>query len=124
MSITVYTFEGPRDNPYTGEYTTQDYQEADRYASVNGYRLIANEYEWADSEMIEDYTGEAEEEALHAALAASSLWTLADDGTLDTVLECNTCQMYERFSDRASAAQWVENDEECLFCYDLAVERA
>lgn len=59
-TITVYSFEGPRDNPYTGERRTQDYQEAEAYAAIHHYRVIAHEYEWADSYPMVDYTGDDE----------------------------------------------------------------
>lgn len=54
MSITVYSFED-RDGP-SGSYTTQDYREAKEFARKNNLRVIANEYEWVDSEMVDDFT--------------------------------------------------------------------
>lgn len=49
-------------------------------------------------------------------LPASDRWSLADDGTLDTVLACNVCQYWVRFSDRSAAALFIEDDEDCPIC--------
>lgn len=57
-TLTVYAFEGPKENLYTGEYTTMNYKEAEEHAAKYGYRIIAHEYEWADSYEVADYTGE------------------------------------------------------------------
>jgi hypothetical protein len=59
--LRVYTFEVPSDSGRDLDYPdselwTLDYQEADAYAQKKGYLLIANEYEWQDSELLEDYT--------------------------------------------------------------------
>jgi hypothetical protein len=54
MNITVYTFETENDEVAT-DYETQSLEEAHVFAKENGYSLIANEYELADSELIEDY---------------------------------------------------------------------
>jgi magnesium-transporting ATPase (P-type) len=54
--IEVYTFEDADGNPAT-DWHTQDYSEAHDHAAAHGYRLIANTYRWADSELIEDFTG-------------------------------------------------------------------
>ena len=37
------------------------------------------------------------------------MFTLIDDGTLDTVVECGDCGQTERF-DSASLLEWVEED--------------
>lgn len=57
--ITVYTFEDENGSPDT--YTTQDYQEARERAQRYHMRLISNTYEWADSELIADYSSSSEE---------------------------------------------------------------
>ena len=60
---TVYTFEaGPGvEMAYPdAELWTRDYQEARKYAQEHGYRVIANEYEFEDSELIDDFTPQIE----------------------------------------------------------------
>jgi hypothetical protein len=57
MTIEVYSFERAEGEPF-GSFTTQDITEAQEYARTNGLRIIANVYEWSDSELIEDYTTE------------------------------------------------------------------
>lgn len=54
MTITLYTFKSASGEEHS--YSTQDATEADVYARRSGTRLYANEYEWANAEMIEDYT--------------------------------------------------------------------
>lgn len=54
-TVTVYTFEDA-DGQSADDYSTQDYQEAHAYAQKNQYMLIGNEYEWSDSELVEDFT--------------------------------------------------------------------
>jgi hypothetical protein len=61
-SIEVYTFED-KDGAEQG-YVTQDIEEARRYARRYQLRLIANEYEWSDSELVEDHTGADNEDNL------------------------------------------------------------
>jgi hypothetical protein len=61
--MTVYTFEaGPGvELQYPdAELWTRDHEEARRYAQERGYQLIANEYVFNDSELLEDYTPEVE----------------------------------------------------------------
>ncbi len=53
MTITVYTFRDANDSEWA--FHTQDYQAAKAYAQANGLLVIANEYEWADSEPVDDY---------------------------------------------------------------------
>lgn len=53
-TITLYTFEDAAGAP--DSYSTQDYAEARDRAKRYSLRLIANDYEWADSELLEDYT--------------------------------------------------------------------
>jgi hypothetical protein len=56
---TVYTFEvadGQTLQYPDGELWTRNYQEADSHARKMGYMLIANNYEWEDTELVEDYT--------------------------------------------------------------------
>lgn len=68
MTITVYTFEDAAGNEY-GCWHTQDYEQAKAYARLGRLRIIANAFEWSDSEMLDDFTRaedkeeEAEEEA-------------------------------------------------------------
>jgi hypothetical protein len=53
-SIDVYAFEG-EDGESATEWTTFDLAEAREYAQANGYALIAREYEYSDSSLVEDY---------------------------------------------------------------------
>lgn len=55
MTLTVYSFEDA-DGCESG-YTTQDYADAKRYAAEYRLRVIANEFEWAESEVVDDFTG-------------------------------------------------------------------
>ena len=60
---TVYTFEAspgvtmayPDD-----ELWTRDYAEARAYAQEKGYKVIGNDYEFEDSELVDDFTPAAE----------------------------------------------------------------
>lgn len=60
LQVTVYTVEakeGSAQTPYPeSEFHTQDYEEAQAYAQERKLRVIGNEYEWADSELLDDYT--------------------------------------------------------------------
>ena len=61
LTVTVYTFELRNEDgtyePDLAQWYTQDFQEADDYARTNQLRIIASEYEWADSELVgNDYT--------------------------------------------------------------------
>lgn len=56
MTIEVYSFQDA-DGDAATDWTTQNVTEAKDYARTHGYRLIANIYEWVDSEMVEDHTG-------------------------------------------------------------------
>lgn len=54
MSVTVYTFEdadGTEDS-----YTTTNAHEAQARGATYGLRVIAHQYEWADSEVAWDFT--------------------------------------------------------------------
>lgn len=53
-SIEVYAFEDADGNP--DEFTTMDAREAKSYAIANNRKWIARQYEYADSELVEDYT--------------------------------------------------------------------
>jgi hypothetical protein len=55
-SVAVYTFEDANGHE-PGSYTTMNYDEACGYAERCGLRVIENVFEWADSEMVRDYTG-------------------------------------------------------------------
>jgi hypothetical protein len=52
-TISLYTFYDETDTEDT--YSTQNYAEADDYARRYARALVAQEYEWADSELIKDY---------------------------------------------------------------------
>lgn len=67
MTITVYTFHKGGDE--YGSFTTQDYREAQEYARRNRCVIIANEFEWADSERLDrdDYQTRADQRAERAA---------------------------------------------------------
>lgn len=52
--IIVYAFESEGDKP-ASDYRTQSIDEARSVAKSNGWSIVANEYEWADSELVEDY---------------------------------------------------------------------
>lgn len=52
--ITVYAFETEGDR-LAVDWTTMDVNEARLFARKHGYSLIARTYEYADSELIEDY---------------------------------------------------------------------
>lgn len=56
----VFTFELPNKGtmPYPdAELWTRNYVEARSFAEKRGYLLIENTYEWADSELVQDYSG-------------------------------------------------------------------
>jgi hypothetical protein len=53
MTISVYTFV--RDGHEFGSFSTQDYTEAKQYAAENRCLVIANEFEWAGSEPLDDF---------------------------------------------------------------------
>jgi hypothetical protein len=59
MDIEVYTFEDA-DGAEQG-YTTNDIAEAKRFARHHRLRLIANTFEWTDSELLEDNTPNTED---------------------------------------------------------------
>jgi len=61
MSVEIYTFEDADGNSFT-DWETQDMGEARAFAQEHQLRLIANTYEWSDSEMIEDYTETEDDE--------------------------------------------------------------
>lgn len=53
--ITLYTFEDA--NGTEDDYSTLNWADAHEYALTYSRRIIGNEYEWQDSEVIEDHTG-------------------------------------------------------------------
>ncbi len=57
-TITVYSFESKDGTEDT--FTTVDVHEARERARRYRMKLIANEYEWTDSEVIEDFTASTE----------------------------------------------------------------
>ena len=65
LEVTVYTVEARKrdETPYpASDFATQDYEAAKRYAQQERLIVIANSYEWADSEPLEDYTGSEEDD--------------------------------------------------------------
>lgn len=54
MDVTLYTFEDSEGGEDT--YSTFRASEAEDYAKKYHMRIIANEYEWSDSEVVADYT--------------------------------------------------------------------
>ena len=92
---TVYTFEVPEGRIMRypdAELWTRDYNEADAYAREMGYMLIANEYEFEDSGLVEDYTPKIR--CAHCDdlidLEDAGLW-IASDGNLDPADERRVC---------------------------------
>lgn len=64
LEVTVYTVEARKrdETPYPAcDFYTFDYEEAKVYAQRERLIVIANEYEWADSEPLDDYTGGGED---------------------------------------------------------------
>lgn len=61
MSIEVYTFEDETGESVT-DWTTSDIEEARRFARANFCRIIARIFEYRDSELVEDYSEQDEEE--------------------------------------------------------------
>lgn len=57
MTITVYSFEDA--DGEVGSFTTLDAVKARDRALQHHLRVIANDYEWSDSEVVWDYTGSA-----------------------------------------------------------------
>ena len=60
MTITVYTFEDKNGHEY-GTWHTQIAHDARQYAAKYQLRVIANEYEFADSEPVEGWDFTADE---------------------------------------------------------------
>lgn len=58
MSITVYTFEGETYD----DYSTQDPEEARERGQRYGMKVIANEYEFSDSEVAWDFSPTPDED--------------------------------------------------------------
>lgn len=54
MTLEMYTFEDA--DGHTVEFTTRDIEEAKRYARENKLKLIAQIFEWSESELVEDNT--------------------------------------------------------------------
>ena len=55
MALTLYSFEDADGNEY-GTWTTQNYDEAKKYAARYRLRIIGNEYEWSEAVPLDDYT--------------------------------------------------------------------
>lgn len=53
-SITIYTFENS-EGEESGCLTTQDYDEAKRYAQTNSLLVVSNEYVWDEAIPLDDY---------------------------------------------------------------------
>ncbi len=54
MNIEVYSFEGADGTP--DGYMTQDIEKARAHAREHNLKLIANTFEFVDSELVEDHT--------------------------------------------------------------------
>lgn len=54
MTITVYTFEDANGNE-VGSYSTQSSADASDHARQHGYNVKANEYEFADSYLVDEW---------------------------------------------------------------------
>lgn len=54
--LTLYTLEDADGNE-VGTFSTQDPYEASVYAREYRLKMIANEYEFSDSDVVEDHTG-------------------------------------------------------------------
>lgn len=59
MTITVYSFE--KGGYEYGSFTTQDYREAKEYAQANRCKIIGNEFEWSESEPLDDFQTRADQ---------------------------------------------------------------
>lgn len=66
MTIDVYTFEGQGDE--TTDESTQSWAEAVELARSRLLAIIANTYEWTDSELVADYRPSLSDQELDAAL--------------------------------------------------------
>lgn len=55
MTITLYTFE-TAEGHVDDAYWTQNYIKAKEYARKSRRKLIANDYEWADARLVEDFS--------------------------------------------------------------------
>ncbi len=73
-------------------------------------RAREEEYPVLDDEDFSALEAEEREEQLQTALIGSG-WSLADEGTMDTVLECDECGYRERFIDRESALAFLYDRE-------------
>lgn len=59
MNITIYTVEGANgDEEAAGFWWPHEVNDAREYARKYRLRLIANEYEFSDSSLIEDHTNQ------------------------------------------------------------------
>jgi hypothetical protein len=67
-TITVYTFE---DSAGEDTFTTQNPTEAKDRGQRYGMRVIANEYEYSDSEVVWDFTEDDSEDTLGPAVRAA-----------------------------------------------------
>lgn len=78
MSIEEYTFEDK--DGRESLFTTQDADEARKYAAEHKLKWIANVYVFADSELVYDYT--EPEEPTEPAPGDSDAWYCEDCGEL------------------------------------------
>ena len=62
--IEVYTFEDGEDEP-VGDCSIYVYSEAKAYARKHGLAVIANTYEWTDSELVDDFRPSPPSETRH-----------------------------------------------------------
>ncbi len=59
-SVTLYSFEDANGTPMT--YTTFNYRDAEETAQRNRWRIVAEEYEYSDSQIVADYTDKADDD--------------------------------------------------------------
>lgn len=83
MTVTVYTFTNREDNE-SGCYKTQDYREAEEYARRYGLKIVANEFEFSCSHVVEDFTG--------GTVPEGACQTCDGSGTDDEGTDCPDCQ--------------------------------
>ncbi len=67
MRLEMYSFEDS--HGVEQSFTTRDIEEAKTYARKYKLRLIANIYEWSETELVEDHTGGDEQEEYRDANA-------------------------------------------------------
>jgi hypothetical protein len=85
LRLDVYTLEAKAGAAATeypdSEFWTMDYQEAQAEAQDKKLRVIGNTYEWADSELLDDYTEPDEDEPYFTGGSTIREDRLADKST-------------------------------------------